>query len=126
MKAKEPAAAYYTPAMIDAMRTSILRHVEKETDTARLEKIYSLYAPKRSTYSERYEKAKAFVHKHFDEEYWPEFAAHNYYVDYQPQVDGDPTPETITAWEKAWDEEEAAGNYITSEDFFKKYRHFTR
>lgn len=105
MEAKEPVVTYYTGAMMNAMKASIVKNVQQEKDVERLELLYHMYNPTDLTFAEEYAQAKAFCEEVFPKEMWPELAKHDYFVHHR----SDKEPETEEEWatlEKELEEEE--------------------
>lgn len=83
MKAKEPAATYYTPSMVNALQRSIVNRVSHETNPKKLSEISRILddSPAKESFEERYRKAKEFAYKHFDKDFIQYLEARNFLVD---------------------------------------------
>ena len=83
MKAKEPAATYYTPSMVNALQRSIVNRIAHETNPEKLSEISRILddSPAKESFEERYRKAKEFAYKHFDKDFIQYLEARNFLVD---------------------------------------------
>lgn len=121
MEAKEPAVAYYTGAMMDAMRMSIVNSVKSENDAEKLEHLYSFCFPNNKTFAEQYAESKAFCEKAFPKDMWPKLAEHNYFVHHMLN---DTEPETEEDLEKLLSEADEEADFAIPhekvEAFFKE------
>lgn len=118
MKAKEPAATYYTPSMVNALRRSIVNRISYETNPEKLSEISQILddSPSKESFEERYRKAKEFAYKHFDKDFIQYLEAHNFLID-------EPFPlqsYTDEEWEKELERAEEAGD-ATEEEVAKMY-----